>query len=156
MHAELFHEGGRVFGPISVDGCADAEGANKQLDSFWSHFQSHDCGGLNVYANPPFSAIEPILLHFLRAKRAHPNGTAALFVLPFWPTERFWLEIVLRLPSVFTIVQRFEAGADLFTSPYGNKGQRKFCGRTRWPVVILRVAPQPAIDADWSTVEGLA
>ena len=104
----LFSTWDAQFGPFHVDGCADAFGANSQLDSYWTDFEAHDCTGLNVYANLPFSNLETLLLHFLKAKRRCPLGTAGLFVLPFWPDKAFWTHIVLALPDVFKIIQRFK------------------------------------------------
>ena len=53
VHAELFDSWDAQYGPFHADGCTDEFGANKQIDNFWSHFQAHNCDGLNVYANPP-------------------------------------------------------------------------------------------------------
>ena len=41
---------------------------------------------------------------------------------------------------------------DLFTSPNGAFGGRKFCGTTEWPVVIVRVAESAPDPAVWSQV----
>ena len=148
----LFSTWDAQFGPFHVDGCADAFGANSQLDSYWTDFEAHGCAGLNVYANLPFSNLETLLLHFLKAKRRCPLGTAGLLVLPFWPDKAFWTHIVLALPDVFKIIQRFEKGSRIFTSPHAAHGARKNCGPTRWPVVVVRVSPQVPLSADWERV----
>ena len=83
VHEAVFADWDRQFGPFEVDGCADAFGANSQLEESWSDFEAQDCAGRRIYANPPFSNIESILKHFLLAKKRSPSGTAGLFVLPF-------------------------------------------------------------------------
>ena len=73
-----------------------------------------------------------------------------MLVLPFWWDKPFW-EIIVALPEIFEVVERFAAGADLFTSPNAKAGGRKYCGPTRWPVVLVRMAPTvPAVD--WQRV----
>ena len=150
---EIFDSLDLEFGPFDVDGCSDVYGANSQLDGWWSNFLANDCKGHSIYANPPFSNIPEILIHFLKAKRDCPLGTAAVFILPFWPDKPFWLEIILQFPSLFKIVRRFPAGSRLFTSPHAKHGLRKDCGPTRWPVVVVRVGPGPCADIDWSAVQ---
>ena len=149
---EIFDSLDLEFGPFDVDGCADAYGANSQLDYSWSDFLANNCEGRSIYANPPFSNISEILIHFLKAKRDCPLGTSAVFILPFWPDKPFWQDIVLKFPSLFKIVRRFAARSHLFTSPHGTHGSHKDCGPTRWPVVVVRVGPGPCTDVDWSAV----
>ncbi|KAK3284973.1 hypothetical protein CYMTET_7392, partial [Cymbomonas tetramitiformis] len=98
MVNEWLWDKARVFGPFAVDACCDEMGANSRCFSWWSMVDSclsKQWRGLNVYCNPPFSLLLEILTHFLSEKRVAPRTTSALFVLPFWPTERFWLEIVV-------------------------------------------------------------
>ena len=140
------------WGPFDVDGCCDVDGANSQLDTHWSDFCSQDCRGLNVYVNPPYrnSVILDILSHIVRAKHDHPAGTAALLVLPFWWDQPFW-QLVISLPELFTVVDRIEKGAPVFTSPNASGGHRKYCGPTQWPVVVVRMGPAVP-DVDWPSV----
>ena len=95
-----------------------------------------------MYCNPPFSGIFRILRHFLSEKLAAPLGTSALFILPFWVTDDFWVKLVLPLlGSLLHVVKRWEANVPLFTSPNAKLGDRKYCGPTRWPVVAVYCAP---------------
>ena len=142
MVKDWLWEKARRFGPFAVDACCDEVGANSRSFRWWSKEDSclsKQWRGLNVYCNPPFSLLVEILAHFLKEKRVAPNTTSALFVLPFWPTERFWLEIVV--PAIdcglFEVVEFVTEGSDVFTSPNGVRGLRKDCGPTRWPVVLV-------------------
>ena len=148
----LFDTWDSRWGPFDVDGCCDIDGANSQLDSFWSDFCANDCRGLNVYANPPYrnSVILAIVEHLLLAKRDHPAGTAALLVLPFWWDQPYWQRIIA-LPRIFEVVDRIETGTPVFTSPNAGGGDRKYCGPTQWPVVIVRMSPAVP-DVEWSQV----
>ena len=47
-------------------------------------------GGLHVFCNGPFSLLLDILSHFVKCKQRHPVGTTTLFIVPLWPTEKFW------------------------------------------------------------------
>ncbi|KAK3280564.1 hypothetical protein CYMTET_11609 [Cymbomonas tetramitiformis] len=76
----------RPLGPFAVDACCDEVGGNSRCFLWWSKEDSclmKQWRGLNVYCNPPFSLLWEILTHFLREKRAAPNTTSAVFVLPF-------------------------------------------------------------------------
>ncbi|KAK3237101.1 hypothetical protein CYMTET_52796 [Cymbomonas tetramitiformis] len=144
MVNEWLWEKARVFGPFAVDACCDKMGANSRCFCWWSIVDSclsKQWRGLNVYCNPPFSLLFEILTHFLSKKRVAPRTTSAVFVLPFWPTERFWLEIVV--PAIdcglFQVVEFVPEGSEVFTSPNGVRGRRKDCGPARWPVVLVRV-----------------
>eukprot|EP00854_Cymbomonas_tetramitiformis_P000285 gene285-biopygen197 len=145
MVKDWLWEKARVFGPFAVDACCDEVGANSRCFRWWSKEDSclgNKWRGLNVYCNPPFSLLVEILAHFLSEKRVAPRTTSAVFVLPFWPTEKFWLEIVV--PAIdcglFEVVEFVPEGLDVFTSPNGVRGRRKDCGPTRWPVVLVRKA----------------
>eukprot|EP00854_Cymbomonas_tetramitiformis_P004179 gene4179-biopygen4116 len=131
----------RVLGPFAVDACRDEVGANSRC---FRCSKEDSCllrqwRGLNVYCNPPFSLLFEILTHFLKEKRAAPNTTSAVFVLPFWPTERFWLELVVPAidAGLFVVLEYIPEDSDVFTSPNGVRGLRKGCGFTRWPVVLV-------------------
>ncbi|KAK3288767.1 hypothetical protein CYMTET_3769 [Cymbomonas tetramitiformis] len=131
----------RVLGPFAVDACRDEVGANSRC---FRCSKEDSCllrqwRGLNVYCNPPFSLLFEILTHFLKEKRAAPNTTSAVFNLPFWPTERFWLELVVPAidAGLFVVLEYIPEDSDVFTSPNGVRGLRKGCGFTRWPVVLV-------------------
>eukprot|EP00854_Cymbomonas_tetramitiformis_P001631 gene1631-biopygen1496 len=82
----------RALGPFAVDACCDEVGVNSRCFRWWSKEEScllKQWRGLNVYCNPLFSLLFEILANFLKEKRAAPHTTSAVFVLPFWPTERF-------------------------------------------------------------------
>ena len=154
----LFDDWARRWGPFDVDGCCDVYRANRHVEVFWSDFLSQDCRGKNVYANLPFSNIEKLLVHFLTAKKDQPMGIAALFVVPMWANYGFWQKLVLGLVDedrqpVLQIAQRFPKGEEMFTSPHGAQGQRKFCGPTRWPVALLRVSPKPLLGVNWELLD---
>ena len=94
--------------------------------------------------------ILAIVEHLLLAKRDHPAGTAALLVLPFWWDQPYWQRII-SLPHIFEVVDRIETGTPVFTSPNAGGGDRKYCGPTQWPVVIVRMSPAVP-DVEWSQV----
>ena len=144
----------RQFGPFAVDACCDEVGANSRSFRWWSKEDSclgKQWRGLNVYCNPPFSLLWEILVHFLNEKRVAPGTTSAVFVLPFWPTERFWVEIVLPALEcgLFVIAEFIPEESDVFTSPNGVHGGRKNCGPTRWPVVLVHCPAQAPSSRAW-------
>ena len=100
---------------------------------------------------PPFSLLWEILVHFLNEKRVAPGTTSAVFVLPFWPTERFWVEIVLPALEcgLFVIAEFIPEESDVFTSPNGVHGGRKNCGPTRWPVVLVHCPAHAPSSRAW-------
>ena len=85
------------------------------------------------------------LIRFLVCKIRSPLGTAALFVLPVWVGCPFW-DLVVAYGRIFEVVARYPAGTRLFTSPNQAGPMRKDCGPTRWPVVVVRVAPGALVD----------
>ena len=160
LHPEFFRKWDEKWGPFDLDGCCDVFGANSQLLHWSSDFLKEDVTGRRVFLNPPYQDdfIVQALTHLLYAKEAEPLGTAALIVLPFWWDKKFW-KVIIALPKIFKVVERFEAGSDLFTSPDGRQGQRKKCGPTRWPVVVVRMHQhRPEVDWDlvWSTVNSIS
>ena len=139
--AELDEE----YGPFDVDGCTDQYRTNAHFAKSWN--AEDDCEkqqwqGLNVFCNGPFSRLLQILRHAAECKRAQPVGTAALFIVPCWPTEAFY-QYALGHPKMFRVVQRWPAGTPLFTAPVPAQlgGGRIYNGPTRWPVVALRMGP---------------
>ena len=118
----------------------------------YRNFLSNDCKGLKVYANPPYNnkVICQILSHVLRAKEEQPAGTSVLLVLPVWWEKPYWA-IITELPELFQVVERYEAGEQLFTSPNAKAGHRKHCGPTRWPVVVVYLPPAVP-QVDWERV----
>jgi hypothetical protein len=135
----------RDFGPFDVDACVDEYRTNSHCGKSWN--KKDDCvkqqwGGLNVLCNGPFSMLLEILRHAVKCKRAHPVGTAALFIVPCWPTEEFY-KFAMSLPELFKVVRRWPKGSALFTAPIPAPlgGGRVYQGPTRWPVVALRISP---------------
>eukprot|EP00959_Pyramimonas_sp_CCMP1952_P145807 3052732-Pyramimonas_sp.AAC.1 len=127
------------------DQCTDQYRTNAHCAHSW--YATDDCtkqnwGGLHVFCNGLFSLLFDILSHFVECKQRHPVGTAALVIVPLWPTEKFW-QYAMSLPQVFKVVRRWPKGSEMFTAPIpANKGGgRRECGPTRWPVVALRVDP---------------
>ena len=143
--ADLFWEYYDRFGPFSIDACADNQGKNSQLyGAFWCPKDScleHAWNGLNVWCNPPWRIIEPILHHFLECKEQQPYDTHAVFVLPNWPWQP-WYPTVMQH---FDVVDYFPAGSQLFTAPLVDplhesplvKAERVSMGPTRWPVMVV-------------------
>jgi hypothetical protein len=145
---DVFHGWWKRFGPFDYDGAVDVWKGNTWCREGWSIVDDSthkDWDGLNVYCNPPYSKILEFLVRFLFCKMRTPVATAALFVLPVWDGPRaqtFW-KLVGRYPEVFVPVDRYETGSFLFTSPNVRGVNRKQCGPTRWPVVVVRVGPEP-------------
>jgi len=142
-----FAELDSTWGPFEIEACGDNLGLNAHLNRFWcpaNSALSHSWVGKNVYCNPPYSNIMPFLSHFLDCKVAKPLGTAALFVLPVWPTHDFWV-FMLKYPKVFQIVRRFPIGHRLFSVPsrVANSTARFPMEGIQWPVVIVRAGPGP-------------
>ncbi|KAK3262252.1 hypothetical protein CYMTET_28882 [Cymbomonas tetramitiformis] len=154
MVKDWLWERARQFGPFVVDACCDEVGANSRSFRWWSKEDSclgKQWRGLNVYCNPLFSLLWEILVHFLSEKRVAPRTTSVVFVLPFWPTERFWEEIVLPALGcgLFAVVEFIPEGSDVFSSPNGVRDGRENCGPTRWPVVLVHCPAQTPMGRAW-------
>lgn len=135
----------REYGPFDVDACTDVYRTNSHFAHSWN--ENDDCtkqqwGGQNVFCNGPFTLLLLILQHAVRCKQAQPKGTAALFIIPCWPTAEFY-RFAMSLPQTFKVVRRWPTGTALFTAtvPPQLGGGRRFNGPTRWPVVALRMGP---------------
>ena len=140
-----FHDLWKAFGPFEWDGAVDIWASNTYCKGGWSirdDATRQDWDEMSVYCNPPYSCILDFLVRFLFCKMRSPLGTAAVFVLPMWEGTRFW-DLVSEHPTIFRIVRMYEKNTRLFTSPNRKGVERKFCGLTRWPVVVVRVAPEP-------------
>jgi len=143
LDESIFNELNDEWGPFQVDACVDELRANAQCDRSWNRADDatrQDWDGLCAYCNPPFSFILPILYRFLVCKLRHLMGTSAVFVLPMWLGSPHW-DFILRFPTDFEIVRRFQPGSLLFTSPNIAGNIRKSCGPTRWPVALVRIGP---------------
>ena len=136
-----------VFGPFALSTCNDLFGANSHFAKYWTlkdDARFSDWDALNIFCNPPFSAIFQILSRFLFCKTRAPVGTAAVFVLPVWRSYKFW-ELVCAMPRTFQIVRRFEIGEEVFTAP-GDGLSRVSAGPLPWPVVVAWVAPTALVE----------
>jgi hypothetical protein len=135
------------LGPFDVAAYCDVWGANSHLVTFWtaeSDCLRQDWDGRNVLCNPPFSIALLILLHFLMCKLRCPAGTSACFILPVWIGTEFW-DLVKAMPRTFIVIRRWPRKTPLFTSAAAptERGNRKFCGNTQWPVVAVWAGPKP-------------
>ena len=73
-----------VYGPYTLDACADKLGLNAMVSTYWN--PKEDCckvdwAGHNAWANAPFHKAGEVLQRFLTCKRSSPENTAATFVL---------------------------------------------------------------------------
>jgi hypothetical protein len=156
----IFDELWAAYGPFEWDAAADEFGSNSYLDisRTWSLVNSalvNKWDGLNVYCNPPYSIIMDFLLHFLQCKKRAPLGTSAVFIVPMWEGTGFW-QLISAYPTVFVPVRTFPRKSRLFTSPNQMGVNRKDCGPTKWPVVVIRVGPEPLnVDIDLNKWVGL-
>eukprot|EP00976_Prorocentrum_cordatum_P103341 1193424-Prorocentrum_minimum.AAC.4 len=88
VHEDLENE----FGLFDMDACTEQHRTNAHCANSWN--EEDDCtkqewGGLHTFCNGPFSLLFDILKHFVECKERHPVGTAAVFIVPLWPTEQF-------------------------------------------------------------------
>ena len=138
----------RKFGPFDVDATTDVWGSNSHCYWSWninSNALLQPWEGLNVYCNPPYSNILAFFVKLVEAKVKCPLGTAGLFVVPVWVGEPY-MDFILDHPQTFKIAQRFPKGSQMFTSPELRGVERRYCGATRWPVIIVRMAPTPLLE----------
>mmetsp|Transcript_17969 Transcript_17969/g.61249 ORF Transcript_17969/g.61249 Transcript_17969/m.61249 type:complete len:398 (-) Transcript_17969:1278-2471(-) len=78
--------------------------------------------------------IDLFLKHILDLKSKHYDRVNATVLVPKWST-RSWYKLV----KYFDVVKEYDAGEDLFTAPHPyEKNNRRSCGKTKWPVLILR------------------
>jgi len=131
---------GREF---DIDAFADPTGRNAHCPRYWSavdSFFDHDPAGMCLWGNPPFDRIEAVLRHFREAAGRDPHGTSAVFVLPEKTHDSWW-----RQTKGFSVLGRFQKGADLFTRPLlssdGPATSRETVRGALWPVVLLYWAP---------------
>ncbi|KAK3245033.1 hypothetical protein CYMTET_45380, partial [Cymbomonas tetramitiformis] len=146
--AELDQE----FGPFTVDACVAESRANAYCYLSWSKAEDarvQKFDGHNAWGNLPFSIIVAIIKNFLKCKRRQQWGTAACFLVPVWPGNEGW-ELVRSLPEVFKVVREWAQGTHLFTAPDLRGHGRTAWGPTRWPVVVVRVGPEPVALPDWA------
>ena len=104
---------------------------------------------MNAWGNLPFSILKEILVNFLRVKKRQQWGTAACFLVPVWPGNPGW-DMVASMPEVFKVVREWLANTHLFTAPALRGKGRTSWGPTRWPVVVVRVGPEPVALPDWA------
>lgn len=145
MMPEEVQQLNQEFGPFDVDACTDEYRTNAHFTRSWN--KNDDCTkqrwhNLNVFCNGPFSLLLQILMHAAWCKQAQPVGTAALFIVPFWPNEEFY-RFAMSLPKMFKVVRRWPKGTILFTATKPSRlgGGRLYNGPTRWPVVAFRMGP---------------
>ncbi|KAK3258627.1 hypothetical protein CYMTET_32336 [Cymbomonas tetramitiformis] len=146
--AELDQE----FSPFTVDACVAESRANAYCYLSWSKAEDarvQKFDGHNAWGNLPFSIIVAIIKNFLKCKRRQQWGTAACFLVPVWPGNEGW-ELVRSLPEVFKVVREWAQGTHLFTDPDLRGHGRTAWGPTRWPVVVVRVGPEPVALPDWA------
>ena len=139
------------YGPFDVDGCADPEGKNAHLPLWWSSSDScldYIWTGLNVFCNPPWRLIQRVVDHYLRCRKADPEHTNLVMVLPNWPWQPWYPSVMQH----FDIVDYFPTGSQLFTAPCNDKTARVVMGPTRWPVMVVRATGDKAEgNQDWSS-----
>ena len=132
-------------GPFEIDACADKWGDNAQLKEWWSLEDgtpeapgclSKDWAGRSIYCNPDFAQINDVLQHHRQCFQRAPATTKVLFVLPDWPTAK-WFKWLWR-DQDFKLVAYYPAGAQLFTAPGRNRYRpRVDLGLTRWGTMVV-------------------
>ena len=133
-----FNELDTKYGPFDMDGAADADGNNAQLDFYCfkegASFLDHKLDGLNIWCNPPFKSIKTFLNHYLECKKRDWR-TSAVWILPYEPSADWW-----PLTAQMTEVRHWPAGTQLFTMP-GPGGVRRTLRPCPFPVVAMRDEP---------------
>lgn len=142
---EIFEDLQTNFGPFDVDACVDVLRTNSHCVRSWNEIDDctkQDWAGLNVYCNGPFSKLLQITETFIKCKESCQVGTSAVFVVPCWPSEKFY-QVMMSQPDRFKVVRRWPTGTPLFTAPVPIQlgGGRIYQGPTKWPVVAIRVGP---------------
>ena len=126
-----------LYGPYSVDACADLAGTNAQVTTFWTKLTDctkQDWSGHNAWCNPPFHNVDPIIKRFLECKKAAPSRTSATFILPCWEAASWW-PLVMRYMRVVEYVAPW---SHFFTaSPTKDTDARRLMGPVRWPIVVV-------------------
>jgi transposase InsO family protein len=133
-----------TYGPFSVDACAREETA--QADKFYkgfTDFRKANVSGESVWLNVPFRHAGQYLRHYLDCKKAAPETTCGVFVLPKWDRKPWW-----KLTQGMKVIHEYPANTEgLFSIPSGATWVEQ---ASRWPVVILwdppvntRMKPRP-------------
>ncbi len=143
---------------FDVDACADPLGHNAHCERFYSRLDScleHSWSGLHTWCNADWEILEPVLAHFRKCYAASPDDTSAVFVVPVWPSARWW-----RLLRGARVVHVYEAGTRLFSAPgppslthagvtglhgvsqaatesHRSPAKRRDCGATNWDTAVL-------------------
>lgn len=125
-----------MYGPFTVDACADPEGKNALAKKFYhsqKSFLKANVEGENVWLNVPFRRAQRFLKHYLECKERAPTQTSAVIVLPKWEQKPWW-----QLTQGFRLLRTYPAGSRLFTAPPLAPGEpRVDMGPTKWPVCVF-------------------
>ena len=130
---EEFLRWNTLFGPVSVDACADDQGQVAQTTEFFCpkrSFLGSDVSGQCVWLNPPFDRMKEFLSHMCKCRDMAPSSTRALIVVPKWEQEP-WYSMLRGC----TLLHEYPSGTELFT--YLNvTGEREPAGPCPWPVQL--------------------
>lgn len=120
-----------AYGPFSVDACACEDPA--QADKFYkgsTDFRKANVSGESVWLNVPFRYAGQYLRHYLDCKKAAPETTCGMFVLPKWDRKPWW-----KLTQGMKVIREYPAGTEgLFSIPSGDRWVEQ---TSRWPVVVM-------------------
>lgn len=149
---ELFQSYDLLYGPFTTDACSDEHGYNSLCPYYWSTEDSclsYSWAGESVWCNPPFEKLPEILHHALVSYYSSPANTKALFVVPDWPSAKFWKK--MQSNRLCQCVGYYPAGTELFTAPpaYGGAGRRRKMSPTNWGVLMVLIGRASGVRIPW-------
>ena len=136
FHPKEHAEYAAIYGPFTVDACADPAGENAVAKKFYhsqNSFLKANVEGENVWLNVPFRRAGKFLRHYLECKERAPAQTSAVIVLPKWENKPWW-----QMTQGLRLLKTYPAGTKLFTVPSKTPGGPCIdMGPTKWPVCVF-------------------
>ena len=136
FHPKEHAEYAAIYGPFTVDACANPAGENAVAKKFYhsqNSFLKANVEGENVWLNVPFRRAGKFLRHYLECKERTPAQTSAVIVLPKWENKPWW-----QMTQGLRLLKTYPAGTKLFTVPSKTPGGPCIhMGPTKWPVCVF-------------------
>jgi len=127
-----------IVGPCSPLFGSDASvDVLRRMSAFDADYTHLDFSGRCTWVNVPHAHVGGVLSQYLAQKRVAPEHTAAVFVVPEWPSSKWFRGL-----AHFRVLKRFPCGKEIFCAPPSKPGGRmRYFGSSKWATLILYDPP---------------
>lgn len=135
LDRDIFQRLDKKFGPHDVDACANTDGANSQISTwYWTKERSclhQNWADFNIWCHPPWHLIDKVIDRYVE----FIDTCQVTLVVPNWT----WAPWYPKLLQYFDLVDFYQTGSEVFTTTSSDSlAPRQRIEGIRWQIFICR------------------